>query len=71
MEISQSDIAQLTDMQLRHMVTGAANLGYSGEPGGIFYLRIAAALGRARRERHRRFLVAEADFMNDDGPALS
>jgi hypothetical protein len=30
MEISQSDIAQLTDMQLRHMVTDAANLGYSG-----------------------------------------
>ena len=29
MELSQSDSAQWTDMQLRHMVTDAANLGYS------------------------------------------
>jgi hypothetical protein len=50
MEISQSDIAQLSDWQLRHMVIDAASLGFEG-PGSVFHLRLAAAIGRARRER--------------------
>ncbi len=58
MFITQHDVAQLSDNQLRRMVIDAKELADAHGPGAAFYLRMAAALVRARRERVRLFSLA-------------
>ena len=66
MWISQHDLGQLSDAQVRRMVVDAAALAEAGGPGAAFYKRFAAALAGARRERRRVLATLEADILNDD-----
>ena len=66
MRITQQDLAQLSDWQVKRMIVDAAALGEAGGPGAAFYRRMAAALVRARKERRRVLATLEADALNDD-----
>ena len=66
MRISQHDIAQLSEVQVCRMVIDAKELADAGGPGAAFYLRMAAALVRARKERVRLFALAELEVLDDD-----
>ena len=65
MRIDQGDIAQLSDWQLKRMIVDVGALGEADGPGGPFYRRMCAALIRARKERRRLLLLAEAELTDD------
>ncbi len=66
MNVSQHDLGQLSDNQVRAMVVDAAALVEAGGPAAAFYRKFATALARARRERRRILLTLEADALNDE-----
>ena len=72
MNITQLDIARLSDNDVRRLVvavmTAVEGVDRSGRAsGGDFWRRFARALVRARRERHLAWLSAEAELVNAGG----
>lgn len=68
MKIDQTDIAHLTDDNVRRMVLALTDSTvHEAGPLPDFYRRLAVALVRAFRTRRGAFAALECDFLNDDG----
>lgn len=67
MQITQSDIAHLTDNQVKALAVGMHDVGArQGGPLAEFWHAFALTLVAAMRERTRLVLLAEAELMDDD-----
>lgn len=66
MYVSQHDIANLDDVTVKKLVLAANDQAEDPQLGRL-WRAFSHALIRANKERRRLLLIAEAEYMNDDG----
>jgi hypothetical protein len=71
-KIDQSDLAHLSDDDIRRLVLAiVASIEDGGHPGlSDFYSRLVVALVRTFRARRASFIEQALELMNDDGPGM-